>query len=436
MGTVQGMATPNQHTPRRAPKGSPGPLGPAADAAHDFKGLADWIEVFREGTHTDSKGRTQAFAAADLDQMVGNVSGAGVPAVLGHPAHDAPAWAWAAPGGVRRTGSAVEVKFSDINPDFAAGVDSGAYRNRSVSIFKDPAKGWTLQHVGWLGAAPPAIALKPLAYAAPALPGVEVLSFMDGDDLPMAWALGDIASLLRGLRDWVISTSGLDAADRVLPDYTIKSLSDAAGRVRELALDEPDDLAAAANALVALGYTRATISQPNDDVLTGRPTMTTYTQADLDRARTEAEAATRQEFSAAHDELARLRAERQAERLGVKIAAWAGAGLVTPAEQPGLPEFMAALEGGQAGEFAFAAADSSAVKKTPSQWFAEFVAGRKPLLTLGRRTSADDGNHEVDANNPRAILDAANNYIAAEATKGRTVPIDQAVMAVANGRVA
>ncbi|MFD2451694.1 hypothetical protein [Ideonella paludis] len=56
------------------PHKHPTPKPPAHAAAHAFKGLADWIEVFKAGAHTDSKGTECAFSTADLDQMVANVA--------------------------------------------------------------------------------------------------------------------------------------------------------------------------------------------------------------------------------------------------------------------------------------------------------------------------------------------------------------------------
>ena len=38
--------------------------------AHQFKGLNDWVEVFRAGTHTDSKGRSCTFTEADLERVI------------------------------------------------------------------------------------------------------------------------------------------------------------------------------------------------------------------------------------------------------------------------------------------------------------------------------------------------------------------------------
>ena len=127
------------------------------------------------------------------------------------------------------------------------------------------------------------------------------------------------------------------------------------------------------------------------------------------------------------------RCTRSASKSASAYSSRAGSRLAkSPAEGLGMAEFMASIEGGQgatAQEFAFTAADKSAVKKTAPAWFAEFIGARKPLVRLGHRADpAGDAQSQLDARDPRAIAQAANEFIAAEAAKGRTVQIDAAVM--------
>lgn len=390
---------------------------PQAARHHAFKGLQDWIEVFRSGTHTDSKGREATFTNADLDEMAANVSLGRPPAVLGHPKHDAPAYGWAE---LKREGNSLFAKFSDLNKDFEAAVDSGAYRNRSVSVVKDAQHGWRVAHIGWLGAALPALAgLQPLAYSAPD----DALEFSaEAPAWDTGYALLDVASALRGMRDHLLATAGQEAADAAIPDWRITSITETASRIR---------------------------STPDDDAMPGgvRPFTAPagahmpFTQEDLNRTAAETEARVRAElaasapaqtaeFAAQQAELAQLRAERQAERIGAQITAWKAAGLLLPAEEPGLAEFMAALEGGSAGEFQFTAAAGAVAAKTPAQYFAEFVAARGPLVKLGAQANVDPkagATAELDLTSPRAIAEAASEFQAAEAKAGRVISIDVAV---------
>lgn len=381
---------------------------------HEFKGLSDWIEVFRAGTHKDSKGRECSFTTGDLDQIIANTATEPAPAVLGHPKHDAPAYAWTA--GMKREGDVLFAKFGDINPAFESGVATGAYRNRSVSIYKDDAAGWKLRHVGWLGAEPPAITgLKPVEFSA----GVDAHEFSSGDDMQVAWALTDISGAFRRLRDWLIGDKGLDVADQVLPDYQVTSIADSAQRVRQSAVDELNAEASPAPTL----FTAPTPASTKDIPMS-------FTQADLDRVAAETaarvKAETEAQFSAAQAELTRLQSEQQRTRITHQVEGWKAKGLVTPAESTGLVEFMASIETADAAQFEFSAAGGAAAKKTPAEWFAEFMAARKPVVTLGHRQEGDP-MPVLDKANPRAIADAAVEFQAAEAKSGRTVSVEAAV---------
>ena len=381
----------------------------AHTATHAFKGLADWIEVFRAGTHTDSKGRGCTFTEADLDQMVSNLSLGAAPAVLGHPKHNDPAYGWVKPEGAKREGSSLFVKFDDVNPAFAASVDSGAYRNRSVSVFQDKDAGWRLRHVGWLGAAPPAIdGLQPLDYSAE----VDAYEF-DAEDWDVGYALSDTAELLRGLREQMIAKDGIEAADAALPNWRIQSIADAGERVKAAARAEPND------------------DTPNFSQHDNPGGSMSFTQEQLDaaaaKARKEAEDKAAAEFAASQTELTRLRSERQTERITSQIAAWTAGGVVTPAEVEGLAEFMASIEG-DAAEFSFSAADKSELKKTPAQFFAEFMAKRKPMVKLGNQSN-QGGNQsaDLDMNDAGQIADRARQYMKEQTDKGLTVSLPEAV---------
>lgn len=381
---------------------------------HEFKGLSDWVEVFRAGTHKDSKGRECSFTTGDLDQIIANTATEPAPAVLGHPKHDAPAYAWTA--GMKREGDVLFAKFDHIHPAFESGVATGAYRNRSVSIYKDDTAGWKLRHVGWLGAEPPAITgLKPVEFSA----GVDAHEFSSGDDMQVAWALTDISGAFRRLRDWLIGDKGLDVADQVLPDYQVTSIADSAQRVRQSAVDE---LNAEASPTPTL-FTAPTPASTKDIPMS-------FTQADLDRVAAETaarvKAETEAQFSAAQAELMRLQSEQQRTRITHQVEGWKAKGLVTPAESAGLVEFMASIETAGAAQFEFSAAGGAADKKTPAEWFAEFMAARKPVVTIGHRQEGDPVP-VLDKANPRAIADAAVEFQAAEAKLGRVVSVESAV---------
>ncbi|MDH3975521.1 MAG: hypothetical protein OEV42_14685 [Deltaproteobacteria bacterium] len=130
------------------------------------KGLNGWIEVFRAGKHTDSKGRVRNFTETDLDLIAGKYDPAGheAPVVIGHPKSNGPAYAWLE--GLKRAGNVLLAKFKDVNKDFNEMVESGAFKKRSISLYPD----LTVRHVGFLGAQPPAIK------------GLKDISFNEGEE--------------------------------------------------------------------------------------------------------------------------------------------------------------------------------------------------------------------------------------------------------------
>jgi len=122
----------------------------------DFKGFNDWVEIFRGGRQTDSNGRTH-----DGNQLIRravrsfNTADHEPPLVVGHPKENAPAFGWveklkaATNGGT----SVLMGKFKQVVPEFAALAKQGLYKKRSASFYPDG----RLRHVGFLGAAPPAV---------------------------------------------------------------------------------------------------------------------------------------------------------------------------------------------------------------------------------------------------------------------------------------
>ena len=112
-----------------------------------------WIETFKTGTHTDSRGRSKTITTRDLDRMVMNYDSARheAPLVIGHPQNNAPAYGWVE--ALKRIGETLYFKARQVVPEFAEMVKCGLFKKRSISIYPDG----TLKHIGFLGATPPAV---------------------------------------------------------------------------------------------------------------------------------------------------------------------------------------------------------------------------------------------------------------------------------------
>lgn len=97
------------------------------------------------------------------------------PVVVGHPEKDHPAYGWGLSLAVRADGLWADV---EITPELAESVRAGHYGAVSVSLWPPghPASpqpaGWSLKHIGFLGAVPPAVkGLVPLSFSAAAETG-------------------------------------------------------------------------------------------------------------------------------------------------------------------------------------------------------------------------------------------------------------------------
>lgn len=130
------------------------------------------IEIFRAGTRPDMYGRTVTIGPADLvacaaayDPKAGEA-----PLVVGHPAANHPAYGWVESLSVQ--GDILTAKTRQVEASFADLVNTGRFKKVSASFYdprqpNNPKPGtWYLRHVGFLGAAVPAVpGLKQVAFA-------------------------------------------------------------------------------------------------------------------------------------------------------------------------------------------------------------------------------------------------------------------------------
>ena len=334
----------------------------------EFKGFADWIEIFRSGPQTASDSSTKQWEDGELDEMAANFDASNpFPLVIGHPKTDSPAYGWGA--SVKRDGPTLFARFGQVHDGVNKAAQSGAYRNRSIKVAKGP-KGWKIVHVGLLGAAPPAVEGLAPVYSADA----------PGETYEFGWAEAAgfrvMARGLRSLREWMIEKFGLEAADKALPSDLSDSLSMYA-----------DDSAHTPEPAPAPTFNAPPNPQPEPTV----PDPKTFTQADLDAAI----AAEKLKTDAA---LARIQANEFAGRLAANTAYVQtltadqdGKVRLLPAQAEGVAEFLTRLQGVESAEFEFAAGDET--KKQSLFEFAKGLLGAMPpQLQLGGERAGHDSS--------------------------------------------
>ena len=111
------------------------------------------FEIFKTGKHTSDKGIPNEYTNEDLDKIVSNYNPEEheAPIVIGHPKTNAPAYGWIEK--LQRVGEKLIAFPKQVNKEFEELVKSGAFKKRSISITPD----FKLNHVGFLGAAAPAV---------------------------------------------------------------------------------------------------------------------------------------------------------------------------------------------------------------------------------------------------------------------------------------
>lgn len=143
------------------------------------------FDFFRVGRHVAMNGMSLEFAESDLDQICRNYRFQNpAPLVIGHPELDSPAF-----GSVEeifhKNGSLYAVAV--CGRTLLSLVKSGRFKNRSAKFAKAPSlPGLSLRHIGFLGAAAPAVrGLSPLSFSSNGGES-EVLCFSDNTWAGMA----------------------------------------------------------------------------------------------------------------------------------------------------------------------------------------------------------------------------------------------------------
>jgi len=185
------------------------------------------LEIFKAGKHTTAAGQTLEFSEADLQATVAAYDPAKheAPLVVGHPSIDAPAYGWVK--GLSFAEGSMTAEPDQVDPAFAEMVNAGRYKKISASFYtpdapNNPVPGiYSLRHVGFLGAQPPAVkGLKSASFAASEEGVVEF-----GD-----WTDRVEAVLFRTLREWMIAKFGMDDADKALPGWDVDTIQTEAAK--------------------------------------------------------------------------------------------------------------------------------------------------------------------------------------------------------------
>jgi len=111
------------------------------------------FEILKTGSFTNSQGKEVNFSQSDLEKIASSYDPtiSEAPIVIGHPKSNDPAYGWI--DSLKVNGDKLIASASKIVPEFLNAVKEGLFKKRSVSLNPDN----SLRHVGFLGAALPAV---------------------------------------------------------------------------------------------------------------------------------------------------------------------------------------------------------------------------------------------------------------------------------------
>lgn len=357
------------------------------------------IEIFRAGTHTAMNGRQVTISPEDVAAMAASYDPAAfeAPVVVGHPKHDAPAYAWVK--GLKVGDNATLIaEIDDLDPQFAELVAAGRFKKVSASFYEpsaaaNPKPGaYTLKHVGFLGAAAPAVkGLKSVSFSADE--EAITIEFGAAEAARAAgWGLRTMAGVIRRLREFLVEKEGVEVADRVIPGWDVDALqADAAETVAEI-----DQRVGPAFA-ETIKETEMTL-KPED--LAAREAALKEREAKL-----------------AADTLA-FAEEQKIKRHGENAAqldALITTGKLAPALRADLLAFMDGLD--HAGVLAF----SEGAQKSPLAFFRELLGKTGQVINFAEVAKADGAVAAFAELNANGVAAAIAAYQKDQADKGRII---------------
>lgn len=347
------------------------------------------IPVFKPGTHTAVDGRTITFTLENCIDLAESYdpSVSEAPAVIGHPKLTAPAYGWAKSFEVKD--GLVYAKLDQINPEFAEAYNAGSYKKRSLSIYLPDSPGnpkpghYYARHIGFLGAAAPAIKGLPDASFAESKGELGAAEFSMADEEFDE----NLISILSNLRDLLIEEIGIASADLFLPQWRIESLRAISDRKQKEKEKMPQP-----NLDASFAEQRAAIEAKNAELAKREQVLLEKEQNNR-----------RTEFTEFADKLI-------------------GDGKLLPVHKTTVVEVFMSL-GNE--PISFSESDTT-VNSSPADLIKKVLSERPAFMNFSEKSAVNDED-KVDTQNPKAIAAAAAAYQKEQAEKGNVISISQAV---------
>lgn len=367
------------------------------------------LHIFKAGRHKAMDGRTVSFGMGQVADVAAVYDPAlsEAPVVVGHPTLNAPAFGWVR--GLEAEGGDLFAKVDQLDPAFAEAVNGGAYKKISASFYAPRSANnpvpdhYYLRHVGFLGA------------AAPAVKGLEAVQFSDageGDLVTVAfdfadisgWTIADVGRVFVDLFAFLKSKFDPAEVDAAIPTDIASNLIEAGaykeGEEDAKAASSPE--AAFSEPIIARTGAATPDNLEREDIMSGKKT-----DDDL-KAR---EAALERKEAAFAERAARDEAEAFIRPLVEE-------GKVLAVEREKLVSLMAGLSRDETVSFADGEKETSQIAI-----FRDFLAALPARVDFSERTG---GGGDI-GDDPEAIAEAAGKIVADAAAAGKELSFAEAV---------
>lgn len=261
-----------------------------------------YFNIFKPGKHIDASGQTIAFSEADVEDIAKSYNPAihEAPLCCGHPKDNKPAYGWVKELCYDNSGKFLKAMPKQVNPQFAEMVNSGAFNKVSTSLYSpespaNPNPGhYTLRHIAFLGAQPPAVkGLGSVSFAETDQADIELE--LDFAETALAYNDKGIARVLRNLKNFLIGKFSPEEAEEIIPEYALEEINSGA----EQALQTPPSVEANPN----FSEPEPAVKQPvepetpkEDPALKAAEAKAQKLEAELAKAKAEKQAAENKEF--------------------------------------------------------------------------------------------------------------------------------------------
>lgn len=183
------------------------------------------IPFLRPGKFTAMNGKEVTIDESTLDTIIEATKNFAYqdddfPLVIGHPKTDSPAYGWINKNNIVKEGDVLVALAEDENlvPEMKDWFGKKLYKKVSVKLRPD----FSIAHIGFLGANPPAVT---------GLPAVALSENDNGFEIEFAelelspWYFRNVSRIFRRIKNYIIEKDGLEKADALISEYEIDEIN-------------------------------------------------------------------------------------------------------------------------------------------------------------------------------------------------------------------